>query len=385
MRATMTSLQAGQTPMMTGQAGRAVFGGPPVDGNPGIPVSRDGDRYRIAAGTLADVTEGAELAIYGELPRSFPPLGSDADLQARCGLVRVASATPATAIATAVAPFVWPVGARARLVKAADKARLRYAVTPGHPEIQIADSPLLERVDSLAAAAARLELRGDSLLLTDDEHTLAPDAPVLCELRPDEFDLARRVLEHYHAYSRPLRLARRATPDGNGVLRLSVLACRDGDIDPAAAQSMRPPEAPRRNGRYELVSGAKVCFRVSNTGPERMRVTLFDVAASGRVQRLGDEVIEGKAEHLFWDPSKLGAPVPMRPARGQPRGIDRLVAIGRTDTSVELDHLIVKTRFSDIVDAVRRNDPGWRDFGDDDAPPFDRWAAAIAVVAIGPA
>ena len=258
-------------------------------------------------------------------------------------------------------------------------------MTPGPSEIQIADSPLLERVDPLVAATARLELRGVSLLLTDDEHTIAPDAAVLCELRADEIDLARRVLEHYHAYSRPLRLARRTTPDGNGVLGLSVLACGEGGIDSAAAQSTRPLEAPRRNGRYELVSGAKVCFRVRNTGPDRMRVTLFDVAASGRVQKLGDEIIEDKAEHLFWDTSELGAPFPMRPARGKPRGIDRLVAIGRTDTTIELDHLIVNTRFSDIVEAVRRGDAGWRDAGEDDDAPLDRWSAAVAVVNIGPA
>jgi caspase domain-containing protein len=395
MHATMTSLQAGQSPMMTGHPGRAVFGGAPVDGDHGMLVVRDGDQYRVGAGTLADVTKHAELAIYGELPRSFPRLDSPEDLDARRGTVRVTRATEASAIATAVAPFAWPTGARARLIKAGDAARLRYAVTPGHPELQIEDSPLLERVESLEAAAVRLEYSVGRWRLTDDEypltladhHPLAPDAAVLCELQPDELELARRVLEHYYAYSRPLRLARRATPQRNGDLQLSVLTCRDPAVVTRAAQGVRPPEAERRNGRYTLASGDKVCFRVRNTGPDPLRVTLFDVAASGRVQKLGDEVIEARTEHLFWNPNKLGEPIAMSPARGRPCGIDRLVAIGRTDVTVELDHLIVKTRFSDLIDAWRGKDAAQRDAGDDDdesGAPLDRWAAAVAVVAIRP-
>lgn len=397
MHATMTGLQAAQSPMMTGHPGRAVFGGAPVDGDHGIRVVRDGDLYHIGVGTLGDVTPSAELAIYGELPRSFPPLGSAEDLDAQRGVVRVTLATEASALATAVAPFPWPTGARARLIKLGDAARLRYAVTPGHPEVQIANSPLLERVDSLEAAAVCLEYsdRDRCWRLTDDEHPLvpgprhplAPGGAALCELQPDELDLARSVLEHYYAYSRPLRMARRATPQRTGDLQLSVLACQDPAVVARAAQGVRPPEAARRDGRYTLASGDKVCFRVRNTGPDPMRVTLFDVAASGRVQKLGDEIIEARTEHLFWDPNKLGLPISMGPARGKPCGIDRLVAIGRTDATIELEYLRVNSRFSDLIDARRGKPSGLRDAGDDNGgsgAPLDRWAAAVAVVTISP-
>ena len=51
-----------QHPTMIGNPARAVFGGPPVTGDAGFTVTRTGTGYRIGAGTLAGVTEEAELA-----------------------------------------------------------------------------------------------------------------------------------------------------------------------------------------------------------------------------------------------------------------------------------------------------------------------------------
>ncbi|HEX8112232.1 MAG TPA: caspase family protein, partial [Kofleriaceae bacterium] len=103
----------GQSPRMDGSPRRAVFGGPPGDGDAGLSVSRDGDGYRIAAGTMADITLGTELAIYGPDPARFPPLGSTADVAVRLGVVRVTEADPATARAAAIGPaFELPPGAR---------------------------------------------------------------------------------------------------------------------------------------------------------------------------------------------------------------------------------------------------------------------------------
>ncbi len=65
---------------MSGSYARAVLAGPPADGDAGFLVTRAAaDDYLIDAGTLADVGEGAKLAVYGDRPQLFPPLGSPED------------------------------------------------------------------------------------------------------------------------------------------------------------------------------------------------------------------------------------------------------------------------------------------------------------------
>ncbi|HET9626622.1 MAG TPA: caspase family protein, partial [Kofleriaceae bacterium] len=79
VRAEVAAQPSGQHPWMAGNPARRVFGGPPVHGDAGVPVARAGDAYTVEAGTLAGVTRGAELAVYGHQPAYFPALGAARD------------------------------------------------------------------------------------------------------------------------------------------------------------------------------------------------------------------------------------------------------------------------------------------------------------------
>ena len=94
VEAEVRALSPRQNPWLCGSFGRRVFGiGGDDEGDPGFAVSVVGDRYRLDAGTLAGVTEEAEIAVYGAMPPAFPPLGGPEDLAARKGLLRVIRAT----------------------------------------------------------------------------------------------------------------------------------------------------------------------------------------------------------------------------------------------------------------------------------------------------
>ncbi|HEX3761358.1 MAG TPA: caspase family protein [Kofleriaceae bacterium] len=384
--ARMSRMARAQHPELSGNRARLVFGGPPVDADPGIAVSYDAARghYRIGAGTVADVTENARLAVYDRNLTRFPPLHTAADRAARIALLHVKQAQPTTAIATAILPSGAAVpgkplspGARARLVQLGARARLRYAVTPGHPEVQF-DSGLLERADDGETAPVRLELCDGRWLLTDDVHTTEPGSAVLCALEPHQILRARAVLEHYHAYSLPLRIAASIMAKGTRTLQLTALRSVELRIRAEEAQRGNLSEVGPGHGRHELVTGELVCFRVRNAGAQLLRVTLLNVAASGRVQLLGDQMIDPASDHTFWYENSVGVPFAMMPPDGERRAIDRVVAIGRIDPSVDLAHLATETRFHDLVEHHRQPiDSARRDMG---MPPTERWAAAIAVL-----
>ena len=361
-----------QHPWMGGSAARGVFAGPPVDGDAGHAVRLEGDTYELGAGALACVTAGAQVAVYGERPARFPPLGSEADLAARRGLLRVTHATAATATARAEgASFTPPPGARGRVVAAGKASRLRCAVVPADPRLTalLGASPLLEVVER-ARAQVRLVQAGDRWLLADDLHGESP-VTALFALTEAQLDRARAVLEHYFRYALPLRLARAI--EGPAVLDLRVLACPEL-ISPAAAQEGDLPEAPTAGrAAYELADGARVCFRVRNTSGERLRVTLVNSAASGRVQPLGDEIIDARSAHVFW--ATPGTPFAMRIPDGRRQSIDRLTAIGRNALARSVDHLFVNDGFAQMVELTRSG----KDIGGGMLPP-ERWTAAQVIV-----
>lgn len=375
-----------QHPTMIGNLARAVFGGPPVTGDAGFTVSQTGTTYRIAAGTLAGITQDAEIAIYGERPPFFPPLGSPADDEARVGLLRVTRADRATATAAAIGTsFELPPATRGRLVKAGSAARLTCTLVGADPsvvralEAKIAPSPLVELVQAPIKPDVRLEQRGGRWMIIDSVHGGGDDGPVLFALQPAELDCARAVLEHYHAYARPLRMAERASDLPCG-LRLEVLTCpADRQLATAEAQAANLPEAPTRGaGTYALLSGARVCFRVHNDSLHRLRVTLLNSAGSGRVQLLGDEVIDAGRFHVFWARSNLGSPFQMSPPPNTTQCIDRMVAIGRTDVASDLSHLRVDKSFAQVIQRTR--DAGEdRDIGGADEP-IEHWTAAQAII-----
>jgi hypothetical protein len=387
-----------QHPRILGHAGRLVFAGPPVHSDPGIPVSAIGDRYRIGAGELTSVTELARIAVYAETTEQFPPIDSPADHNSRLGVLHVTRAESAWAEAIAERePFPLPDGARARLIGTGVAARLRFRVEPSDPELeaQLARSRLLRPASPSAAPLVTLQRDRGLWFLTDDLHDARADRPVLCCLRPAELESARRVLEHYHRYWQPLRLADLAN-DLDNPLELAVLQCpRDRVIRAAEAQEGDfPPLFTRHRDTYVVSPDVRLCFRTHNRSPERLRVTLLNAAASGKVQLLGEEVIEAGAARTFWAGSTLGAPFTMVAPRGATTCIDRVVAIGRSNLEHELGHLRTETTFADAFRVVRGHPgsarSGDRPFGDDapltrdgphaPPPPLERWTSAQAVI-----
>src|SRR6185503_18607878 len=69
----------GQLPLLLGRAERRLFGGPFRPQDPGYPITREGAAYRISAGTMIGLTEGASVAVFGPTPDFFPSLGSPDD------------------------------------------------------------------------------------------------------------------------------------------------------------------------------------------------------------------------------------------------------------------------------------------------------------------
>jgi hypothetical protein len=389
MCAAVSERNSAQHPRMIGNAGRAVFSGPPVEGDPGIPVRQVGHAFQIAAGTLANITKGAVLAIYGDQPDYFPRLESVEDHSARIGLVQVEDAKPATATAAPVGrAFELPPGARGRLIAAGDAARLRCAVIPSHRllEDRLRESPLLQVVSQTEGPDVRLEHSRDRgrWFLTDSLYSARPDRPILFALYPDELDAARRVLEHYRAYSLPVRMAARLT-DLEGSLDLRVRICPSGwratpdNVQGANSQHV----AATTLDTYVLWVGARVCFEVRNHSAHRLRVTLVNSAASGKVQFLGDETIDANAFHVFWANNDVGMPFELTLPPGLDHGLDRLVAIGRTADAHDLGYLRVDQTFADVANVRRRGPrPVDDDVGDapPTTPPIEQWTAAQAII-----
>jgi hypothetical protein len=381
IRADLADANPSQHAWMSGNAGRRVIAGSPVHGDPGFPVVHDGDGFRIDAGTLAGVTRGARLAIYGEAPSDFAALESPADLDARWGLVRVSSATRATATAAFEGPaFTLPPGARGRIVALGEQARITYAIEPANAAIDdmIAASALFQRAAPGQSPEVQLTQDGDRWLLTDTLHGTDEHRPVLCAVTTSELANVRALFEHYYAYSQPLRLAA-ATGDLPGQLVLRVLSC-DRELGASEAQTVSLPEAPTSSrGTYELTSGDRVCFEVQNTSGYRLRVTLANAAASGKVQMLGDQTIDAGTHYVFWADSALGKPFAMKAPDGVDWFLDRLVAIGRSKESHELDHLRVDRTFADVLRPIR-GARVTRDFDDGVAKSSeaDHWTAAQA-------
>src|SRR5262249_54305437 len=284
--------------------------------------------------TLADVSDGAKLAVYGDKPAFFPPLGSREDDAARVSkaLLKVVRAGRSSAVAECeAAPFALPPGARARLVEPG-AARLRCAAVPEDAKLAAAlrASPLLEVV-SEREAQARLERQPDgSWRLTDEVYGAKPDFPALATLRPDQVDLARQVLELYCRYSLPLRMATRCA-DLPGQLRLGLLAWKKGEVAGADAQTADLPEVPRDQALgYSLKVGAGFCVQVRNASARDLRVAVVNCAASGAVEFLGDQALAGGSTYRFWLNNDQGEPFVAMEVEGARRYLDRMVAIGTT-------------------------------------------------------
>jgi hypothetical protein len=176
-------------------------------------------------------------------------------------------------------------------------------------------------------------------------------------LEPPIFPVAKReptlihtLLQQYRAYAGPLRLAE-ASIDLPHALKVRLLDCNDA---PAAVDPERPDLPELRasdDGRchYQLRHGDLVCFEVHNAAATRLYLHLFDCAASGSVEILGDKLeAPAGAKKIFWQRSIARQPFQMGLYSGT-SGIDRMVVIGTTDPAADLSALEVRTRFGDSL------------------------------------
>ncbi len=390
-----------QHPWMSGGFARRVFGGPPEGGDHGYGVKRDGDTYTLEAGRLSGITEGALVAVYGSEPAVFPPLDTAEDRAAHAGrLLRVQSAMASSARAVpAEAPFALPEGARARLARAGEAARLRVSLVPHDDALARAlsepRSSFFDVVRPGEQADIALEQRDvDSWALTDDVFGPGTRAgePALVIIPAALLGRARKILEHYHAYSAPLRLAK-GCMDLPTALRLKLLDCRH--LDPISAEDAQnpsklpreiPPElAPGAAAPYTLKTrdaaggGDKVCILVENTSSVTLHVTLIACQTSGAVTLLSQARIPARAMCGFWQGDTLGVPFTVSLSRDRAVGVDRLVVIGTTNPAASLWHLGTKTTFTELLLPAR----SMRDFGEEQRPVVpELWTSTVTSIRI---
>jgi len=374
----------GQNPYITGELGRHVFGfGTDEDADCGYALIQVPDGFELDVGRLHGITPGAEVAVYPELPSVFPPLGSDADARTRVGHIRVTEARASSAIASATQPFKLPAAARGRLVKAGAEARLRVRLVPHDAAIepQIGTSDLVTVVQGDSNSDVELVKRGDVWLITDEIHGFGDNAiaPELFSIPTARTRLLRNVLEHYHAYSAPIRLAR-CCRDLPSNLQITLLDCTNRSVDEEEAQDPNIPLVERGlRSSYEVTSGTHVCFVVENISGESLWVTVINCAASGRVQILGEQEIAAHARRAFWSQDQLGRPWTLSLPHERSVGVDRLVAIGTTNKVASLQHLKRSASFDDIL-----NSPGTFRSGAEfrERILIERWTSAMTTIRI---
>jgi len=375
-----------QHPWMSGSLGRAVLCGPPAAGDTGFGVKKTGvNEYAIEAGTLAEVGEAAELAVYGERPPFFSELNSAKDMAERVSrsLLKVTRADHASAVARAdPTSFELPAGARARLVKPGAGARLRCAVAPMDESIAktLRGSELLEVVDA-QQALVRLECGpSDTWMLTDDLHG-AEGYPPLLRLPATDLHWARLLLELYFYYSLPLRMSARCG-DLPGKLKLTLLQSpADGPEDDPGTSDLSEV-ARHKTLDYDMAIGTPFCVHIHNAAVWDLRVTLVNCAASGKVEFLGDQIIGARAYSRFWAAGVNGRPFVASQVQGSRRYIDRMVAIGTTRVDKSLEFLRNDTRFIDILVGKRSTA---KDFTSNASmsQPVEKWTAEQVSLGVG--
>lgn len=375
-----------QSPWLSGSFGRRVFGfGPDEDADTGFAIAQVSSGYSVDVGTLAGVTVGAEIGVYGSDPPAFPPLESPEDRAARVGKIRITSAERSTCSGVAVAPFVLPDPPRGRLVRAGESSRLRVAlsVEDGDLVSKLASSSLIELVTESDAELTLVRLASGGWALVDDIHGTGEikNEPVLAVIPSDRLAVARSVVEHYHDYLMPLRMARTCR-DLPSLLRLWILDCGDTIVGAEAAQDPDLPQLkPGKLAPYEITEGGRVAFVVENASGASLYVTLFDCTASGRVLLLGDKGIPKCSKHVFWLEDTLGDPFVASLPDGHAIGIDRIAAIGTTRSNMPLSHLIRHQSFDDLIypERLERSAPGGLRGATE---PEEAWTSALTAVRI---
>jgi Caspase domain len=388
VEAAVRAANSRQSPWLFGSFGRRVFGfGTDEVVDQGYAIVRETSGYRMDVGSLAGVTPGAKIGVYGPEPPSFRPLASPDDLAARKGTIVVTDADRATCTGVAMKPFDLPEAPRGRLVSVGDPERLQVALSPQDRDLMtaLACSSLVRLVQA-ADAELTLVRSGDGWALVDDVHGTGGNQhePVLAVIPSDRLDLAREVVEHYHDYQMPLRMARTCR-DLPGLLRLWLLDCGDKEIAAAAAQDPDLPQLkPGERAPYEIADGGRVAIVAENEAETKLWVSLFDCAASGRVLLLGVKEIPKRSKHVFWLNGTLGDPFVASLAEGRTLGVERIVAIGTTRPGVSLSYLERHVSFDHLLDPNRSRHADERG-GQVAVEPQEAWASAMTALRVVPA
>lgn len=387
VQARVLERNSAQRPWISEGIGRAVFGGDQtIIGDVGIGVVQQQDMYQLDIGTLGGVTVGAKIGVYGPEPIEFPPLRSEQDTNARVGELQVIEAKKASSLASAIGELTLPSTVRGRLIEPGEAEKLNVVLKPTDEEVidALDASSFVDVVDDESDADIELVKVNGSWCLGDDIHGIEPDDPKFPFIDDRNPRQLRSVVEHYYAYSAPLRLARRCQ-DLPNLLKITLLDCNEIDLTPRNAQDIKLHEVSGcSKARYAVSTGDKVSIAVNNHSSHDLYVHLFNVAASGRVLKLGCAHIPYHASHRYWFNDTIGVPFPFSLPHNKPIGIDRLVAIGVTNPELTFDYLIRRERFADLVERYRPVDLGavTRDLGDDkpDPPPVDKITSVTTVI-----
>ncbi len=395
--------QPPQYPALIGRPERRIFGGDWKRQDAGFSVSRlSNGQCLVASGTLLGVTQDALLAVYGPEPAEFPALGTDADLRARIGLLKVISADRSTCTAQVVnAPFD-PTGARARLVQPGESHRLRVLLESWDPCLrEFLEETNLLRVVSADAFDADLRISP----MSDGGWTIGNEVTEeLAIVPPDETFALRAGLESYYGYNTVLRLARNCV-DAQlaNVLSLRLLDCNDEQALKAAdLYNPALPEAPRdRDGIYSVPAGYQFCIELKSAfNPNlplsildaNLHATLFDCSAGGEAQYLGDTPLiwhkdqkQGDRQ-VVWRRNELGKHFIAGPDFPE-GGTDRIIAIATTRRDLDLRALEVSRTVQQVVDGnlgIKDLRGSLGEPGNRRAAPAELWTAATVRLRIGP-
>ncbi len=393
-----------QHPWISDNLARRVVCGPPEDGDAGYAVTRDGDVYRLQVGSLFGVTKGAKLQVYASVPPRLPAVGSAQDRALHPHSIVVTSATPSTAEAAPIgAPFKLEPGARARLVKAGEAARLRLGIFPEDAAVRAAleqaapGAPVLFEVvgESETSDVSLLQRSNGSWALVDSVFGTGepPDEPWLAVVPANALRALRRIVEHYYWYSLPLRVAK-SCRDLPEALRVTVHdAAGASALSAADAQSLdRYPELPSlEEGSYVVRAGedeksaVPACFAIRNRAAQPLLVALLACNNSGRVLVLSETKIPAGGAHVFWDGDTLRKAFLIDRLPGRKVCLDHIVAIGTTNLSASLRHLELGRSFEEILEASCRG-------GDDkelissqrNGLPPELWTSHVATLRVVP-
>lgn len=344
-----------QHPFVVGNDRRSLFGSVVESSPPGFAVEQLSiSEYRLRAGELSGLREGAVVAVYAAqagqgapLPQPAPPLL----------MLQVVATTAESALASPLGPEVTssvtalPVGARGRLHSVGPGDSLRVWLAPDVSStvaVAMAGYAQATVLPQDAAAASEIMIRSAK----DGSITIWMTSPLTLDAAASGLPLGTipagsadvqaasliAALQHLALFMIPLRLGRSRSQLRPAALSITPLSCAGLSpqecINLELQPSARRPLA-RRDGAFDLQPHIPVCIQVSNHSAERLYVTLVCCSMEGQVQLIDTNLaVAARSERFFWQNQIKGSPFSF--AGLGPGSLDHLVAIGVNQPAVDL-------------------------------------------------